>query len=59
MGVLQSVRVFDDQDADVGSERFLALGVDPTGHVIVAGTNQGPGGWNTTSLFVAKFAPSP
>lgn len=58
-GVLRSVSVFDDQDADVGSERFLALGVDPTGHVIVAGANQGPGGWNTTTLFVAKFAPSP
>ncbi len=58
-GALRSVRVFGDQDADVGSERFLALGVDPTNHVIIAGANQGTGGWNTTSLFVTKFAPSP
>jgi hypothetical protein len=55
-GVLRSVNVFGGAPDAASGQRFLGVAADPSGNVLVAGTQQN--GWATTGLFVDKFAPS-
>jgi len=55
-GVLRSVNVFSGVPDAASGQDCLGIAVDPSGAVLVAGTQQNS--WATTSVFVAKYAPS-